>query len=111
MPRLLFDEPLSEQLCESLADLFPEALHVRVLGKGGAGDTTVWDLALEYGCMVVSKDGDFHRLAVLRGAPPKFIWVRLGNCRTADVARLLRDRYEDIVRFSEQDEAAVLELG
>ena len=76
MPRLLFDEPLSEQLCQSLA-----------------------------------KDGDFHRLAVLRGAPPKFIWVRLGNCRTADVARLLRNRYEEIVRFSEQDEATVLELG
>ena len=111
MPRLLFDEPLSEQLCKSLADLFPGVLHVRVLGHGGGVDPTVWELAREHRCMIVSKDGDFHRLAVLRGAPPKFIWVRLGNCRTADVARLLRNRYEDIVRFSEQDEAAVLELG
>ena len=65
----------------------------------------------ENGCIVVSKDGDFHRLAVLRGAPPKFVWVRLGNCRTVDVANLLRSRYEDIVRFNAQDEATVLELG
>ena len=71
----------------------------------------VWELARENGCIVVSKDGDFHRLAVLRGAPPKFVWVRLGNCRTVDVANLLRSRYEDIVRFDAQDEATVLELG
>lgn len=61
--------------------------------------------------MIVSKDGDFHRLALLRGAPPKFIWIRLGNCRTADVAQLLRLRYQDVVHFAEQEEATVLELG
>jgi predicted nuclease of predicted toxin-antitoxin system len=50
--------------------------------------------------LVVSKDEDFHRLALLRGAPPKFVWIRLGNCTT-----------DDIVRFNEQKEATVLELG
>jgi predicted nuclease of predicted toxin-antitoxin system len=111
MVRLLLDEPLSEQLCDVLADVFPGALHVRLLGHGGAADGMVWELAREHGCVVVSKDGDFHRLAVLRGAPPKFLWIRLGNCRTADVANLLRARYQDIVRFDAQDEATVLELG
>lgn len=75
MAQLLFDEPLSEQLCDSLEDLFPGSLHVRLLGQGGAADPTVWELAREHGCMIVSKDGDFHRLVVLRGAPPKFIWM------------------------------------
>ncbi len=111
MARLLFDEPLSEQLCDSLEDLFPGSLHVRLLGQGGAVDPTIWELAREHGCMIVSKDGDFHRLVVLRGAPPKFIWIRLGNCRTADVAHLLRQHYEDIVSFDQQNEATVLELG
>jgi predicted nuclease of predicted toxin-antitoxin system len=41
MIRLLFDEPLSERLCELLADIFPESLHVRVLGQRGAADATV----------------------------------------------------------------------
>jgi predicted nuclease of predicted toxin-antitoxin system len=50
-------------------------------------------------------------LALLLGAPPKFIWIRLGNCRTADVADLIRRRYDDIVEFDAQDEATVLELG
>ena len=111
MARLLFDEPLSEELCNALADIFLGSLHIRLLGQGGAPDPTVWDLARQHGCLVVSKDVDFHRLAVLRGAPPKFIWIRLGNCSTDDIARLLRRSYGDIMRFNEQDEATVLELG
>src|SRR5436309_10586902 len=71
MPRLFFDEPLSEALCEALADIFPNSLHIRLLGQGGAADAIVWDLARQHECLVVSKDEDFHRLAVLRGAPPK----------------------------------------
>lgn len=112
MPRLLFDEPLSEKLCDSLADLFPDSLHVRLLERGGgAADMTVWELARQHGCLVVSKDEDFHRLAVLRGGPSKFVLVRLGNCTTDAIAQLLRRHHDDIIRFSEQDEATVLELG
>jgi len=44
-------------------------------------------------------------------APPKFIWVRLGNCTTLDVAQLLRLRRDDIIGFAAQHEATVLELG
>ncbi|OFV92862.1 MAG: hypothetical protein A3G76_01170 [Acidobacteria bacterium RIFCSPLOWO2_12_FULL_65_11] len=110
MARLFFDEPLSEELCESVADIFPGSLHVRLLGHGGASDTAVWELARTHGCLLVSKDEDFHRLSVLRGAPPKFMWIRLGNCSTRDVDQLLRLRRDDIVTFDEQDEATVLEL-
>ena len=101
MTRLLFDEPLSEALCEAVADILPGSLHVRLLGLGGAADKIVWDLARQHECFVVSKDEDFHRLALLRGAPPKFIWIRLGNCTTGDIAQLLRRRHDDIIRFHE----------
>ena len=111
MPRLLFDEPLSERLCELLADLFPDSLHVRRLGLSGADDTAIWNLARERDCMIVSKDGDFHRLAMLRGAPPKFIWIKIGNCRTADIVELLRLRQSEIFRFQRQNETTVIELG
>ena len=111
MARLFFDEPLSEELCEALADIFPGSLHIRLLGQGGAADTVVWDLARQHGCLVVSKDEDFHRLAVLHGAPPKFVWIQLGNCTTDGIAQLLRRHHGDIIRFSEQNEATVLELG
>ncbi len=61
--------------------------------------------------MLVTKDEDFHRLSVLQGAPPKVVWIRIGNCTTAQIARLLREHHVDILRFIHQDETTFLELG
>ena len=61
--------------------------------------------------MIVTKDEDFHRISVLLGPPPKVIWIRLGNCATADVGALLRLRADAGRAFIEQSEAAFLELG
>ena len=109
--RLFFDEPLSEDLSHLLRDVFPDSLHVRQIGAGGAKDGKVWQLAKTHGCLLVSKDEDFHRLSVLLGAPPKVIWIRLGNCSTEEIAQLLQQHHADIVRFDEQSEATFLELG
>jgi len=108
---LLFDEQLSEELVSLLADLFPDSLHVRFLGAGGAADLVVWQLARDHGCLLVTKDEDFHRLSVLRGAPPKVVWLRVGNCTTHDVAELLRNRAGDLRTFEAHSEATFLELG
>jgi predicted nuclease of predicted toxin-antitoxin system len=109
--RLLFDEHLSEALVTALGDLFPDSLHIRLIDAGGAADPTVWQLAREHHCVLVTKDEDFHRLSVLRGAPPKVVWLRVGNCSTDDIARLLRNRADDIRRFEAQDQETFLELG
>jgi len=109
--RLLFDEQLSEQVCRQLQDIFPESTHVRSLGAGGASDTVIWELAREHGCVLVTKDDDFPRLSVLRGAPPLVVWLRLGNCTTEDVTRFLREHRTDIEAFCAQDEATILALG
>ncbi|MPZ16981.1 MAG: hypothetical protein GEV06_03555 [Luteitalea sp.] len=109
--RLLFDEQLSEDLCETLSGLYPRSLHVRRLGLGGAPDSRVWQAAREHEALLVTKDEDFHRLVLLQGAPPKVIWIRLGNCSTQQMAELLRRSYDGIRRFSDQEEATILELG
>ena len=109
--RLLFDEQLSEELCRLLQDVFPGSLHVRQIGAGGFSDVAVWHLSRERECLLVTKDEDFHRLSVLRGAPPKVVWLRLGNCGTDDVAAMLRKHAVDVNRFAEQSEATFLELG
>ena len=108
---LLFDEQLSEALSFLLRDVFPDSLHVRQIGAGGSPDSTVWELAKNRGCLLVTKDEDFHRLSILRGAPPKVVWLRLGNCTTEDVARLLRTHVADLQVFAGQTEATFLELG
>jgi len=109
--RLLFDEQLSEELVTALGDLFPDSLHIRLLRRGGAPDLVIWQLAQEHGCALVTKDEDFHRLSVLRGAPPKVVWLRTGNRPTGDIVQLLRERAHELRTFNAQGEATFLELG
>jgi predicted nuclease of predicted toxin-antitoxin system len=109
--RLLFDENLSGRLPRILADLFPDSADVLSLGLGGATDRVIWDRARDENFVLVTKDEDFQRLSVLLGAPPKVIWVRLGNCAPADVARLLRFRVEQIRAFVEHPDSTFLSLG
>jgi predicted nuclease of predicted toxin-antitoxin system len=107
----LFDENLAASLAREFVGLYPGTAHVTPLGLGGGGDRAVWDRAAQDGYVLVTKDEDFHRLSLLLGPPPKVVWIRLGNCSTADVARLLRFRAAEIVEFTEQTEIAFLELG
>jgi len=50
-------------------------------------------------------------MSVLFGPPPKVIWVRLGNCSTDDVIRLLRDSGDAIEAFLQHEEAGFLALA
>jgi predicted nuclease of predicted toxin-antitoxin system len=109
--KLLFDQNLSHKLVRRLADLFPDSVHVREVGLKEAGDPTVWAYAKDHGLIVVSKDSDFHQRSFLYGYPPKVVWVRLGNCSTADVERVLRTNYEVIKDFYEDETAAFLSLS
>jgi predicted nuclease of predicted toxin-antitoxin system len=109
--KLLFDENLAARLARELVDTYPDSTHVSALGLGGATDRAIWNRAAEDDFVLVTKDDDFHRLSVLLGPPPKVIWIRLWNCATADVARLLRFRAEDVQAFVEQADAAFLALG
>jgi predicted nuclease of predicted toxin-antitoxin system len=108
---LLFDENLAARLVAELADLYPDSAHVGDHGLVGGSDHAIWQYARDKNLAIVTKDEDFQRLSVLFGAPPKVIWVRLGNCSTADVIRLLRLRRDGINRFLADEEAAFLALA
>jgi predicted nuclease of predicted toxin-antitoxin system len=110
-PRLLFDENLAPGLVRRLADAFPGAVHVRELGLERASDETIWERASADGFVIVTKDDDFRQRSFLYGPPPQVIWLRLGNCSTADVERVLRARRADVVRFCADRTAALLLLS
>ena len=86
-------------------------MHVRDVGMAKADDVTVWDYALENELAIVSKDADFHQRSFLFGPPPKVIWIRLGNCTTGDIERLLRAQAAEILAFGDDPAAAFLALG
>ncbi|HEX8292888.1 MAG TPA: DUF5615 family PIN-like protein [Pyrinomonadaceae bacterium] len=109
--KLLFDENLSHKLVQRLADLFPGSAHVRDLGLKAADDPVVWEYAKDNGLMIVSKDSDMHQRSFVFGHPPKIIWIRLGNCSTSDVERLLRGSFSAVESFYEDDYASFLSLS
>ena len=109
--KLLFDENLSPKLVVRLADLFPDSVHVRMVGLQAASDPTVWEYARNNDLMIVSKDGDMHQRSFLFGSPPKVVWVRLGNCSTTDVENLMRRHVDALEIFYRDEFASFLSLS
>jgi len=109
--KLLFDHNLSYKLVGRLADLFPDSEHVRNVNLHEADDHTVWEYASVNSFAIVSKDEDFHQLSFLYGPPPKVVWIRLGNCTTADIEQAVRRHHADLLNFDANKEGAFLVVG
>lgn len=109
--KLLFDENLPPRLAEVLADLYPASTHVHEHGLSSADDEVIWQYARDKGFAIVSKDSDFQERSVLRGHPPKVVWLRAANCTTAEIEHLLRTACSLVTRFIEEDEESCLVLG
>ncbi len=58
--------------------------------------------------MIVSKDSDFYERSIKLGAPPKVIWLRLGNCTTAAVEMLLRNSERTLTRLAVSEESCLM---
>jgi predicted nuclease of predicted toxin-antitoxin system len=108
--RLLIDQNLSPYLAERLGDLFPNSAHVETVGLGRSADEVGWAYAKDQGFVILTKDEDFNEMAVIRGFPPKVIWVQLGNCTTAQVESAIRESYSRIEIFISSDEAGTFVL-
>jgi predicted nuclease of predicted toxin-antitoxin system len=108
--KLLFDQNLSPKLVSRLADLTPSSMHVQSAGLDCSDDTQVWDYARKNGFAIVTKDEDFNQMSVLKGQPPKVIWLLLGNCTTTQVEALLRARWADVEAFGKDASVGTLLL-
>ncbi|MBX3363237.1 MAG: DUF5615 family PIN-like protein [Phycisphaeraceae bacterium] len=107
---LLFDQNLSRRLPSMLGDIYPASRHVSEFGLDAADDTAIWIFARREALAILSKDDDFRQRSLLYGQPPKAIGVRLGNCSTAEIARLLRSECEAVRRFLRDDTVSFLAL-
>ncbi len=93
-----------------LADLYPDSLHVREIGLRDSTDTSIWNYAKLNGFVIVSKDADFQHRSLLFGHPPKFIWLRVGNCPVKIIENVLRNQSIVIHTFEQDDTQAHLML-
>ncbi|MBE9176426.1 DUF5615 family PIN-like protein [Synechocystis salina LEGE 06155] len=108
--KLLLDENLSDRIIQQIIDLFPDSEHVKTLGLINTDDLIVWEYAKVNGFVIVSKDSDFHQRSLLYGHPPKFIYLRVGNCPTSKITQILRDNLDSIIQFANSQTESVLIL-
>jgi predicted nuclease of predicted toxin-antitoxin system len=106
--KLLLDENHSARLLPRLADHFLGSTHVTHQGLQGASDASVWRTARDGGFVLISKDDDFRSLALVRGAPPKVVILRIGNASTDQIAERLLDAQLQIEAFAVDSAATVL---
>lgn len=108
--RLLLDENLSPRLASALSEWFPGSKHVRDVQLKGQSDHQIWEFAAENGYTIVTKDDDFRALSLLRGAPPKVIWLVVGNTSTAEILRILTAHTTAIEAFINEPITSLLTL-
>ena len=106
--KLLYDHNLSPRLVERLADIFPDATHVALIGLASASDDQVWLYAVQQNACIVTKDSDFNDMSVLRRHPPKVLWLKIGNCTTAQLEQLIRANSVLIRDFFTDDSVSLL---
>ncbi len=109
--RLLFDQNLSPRLVDRLSDLYPDSSHVSLLGLDQASDVIGWEYARQHQFVLVTRDVDFSELSVIRGFPPKVIWIRRGNCKTSDIESILRLQAEDVQGLEGDPAVGMIELS
>ena len=56
----------------------------------------------------LTESGSWCPCRLSEGAP---LWIRLGNCSTEEIARLLRQHHADLLAFGEETEGTFLALG
>jgi predicted nuclease of predicted toxin-antitoxin system len=107
---LLLDENLSPRLASALTTQFPGSAHVRDVGLKGESDHQIWAFAAKNDFTITTKDDDFRSLSLLHGAPPKVIWLVVGNTSTAEILRVLLDHVNAIEAFIAEPTTALLAL-
>ena len=108
--KLLLDENISAKLVKYLLQDFPESSHIDYLEMQGVTDTDIWDYASKEGYIIVSKDNDFRQKSFVLGAPPKVVWLSVGNGGTQLIKKLLLTNFTEIKRFVDDPEEGLLVL-
>ncbi len=108
--RFLLDENLSPRLASALSAPFPGSKHVCDVQLKGKSDQQIWDFASKNGYTIVTKDDDFRALSLLRGAPPKVIWLVVGNTSTAEILGILLAHSSAIDTFINEPLTSLLTL-
>jgi len=107
--RFLLDNNLSYKLKKCFVSAGHECEHVSNLAMQKANDMDIWSFARSNNYIIVTQDNDFTDILNFNGYPPKVLLLKIGNCRTNEIADLLNRNMSAIQDVFEED-VGIIEL-
>ena len=59
-------------------------------------DVEIWQYAKLNDLVIITKDTDFYDRIILKGSPPKVIWIRLGNLKREVLEKRIQNEWKKI---------------
>jgi len=87
--KLLFDQNISSRIVRKLKNEFVNSKHVSNCGLNDTEDPDIWEYAKKNKFTIVTFDSDFYEISLIKGSPPKIIWISSGNSPTNLLAKLI----------------------
>lgn len=97
--KFLLDQNISFRIAKRIQDIYPGSKQVRELGLENSKDSAIWSFAKENDYCIVTFDGDFYDMGLIKGSSPKVIWLRPGNTSTHNIEKVLRKNFDLIRTF------------
>jgi len=108
--KLLFDQNISYRIIKCLSVVFSESKQVRAIGLDNQDDVEIWQYAKNNDYTIVTFDADFYDISLIKGFPPKILWLRTGNLTTMQIAEKLNSYFLDIFNFLKTTEQSCMEI-
>jgi predicted nuclease of predicted toxin-antitoxin system len=111
--KLLFDQNISFRIIKKIINQFPESKHISAIGLSDCEDPDIWTYAKSNNYAIVTFDSDFFEISLIKGHPPKIVWLRTGNLTTIEISFLLnrnQNVINDFLNKKEFENLSCLEL-
>ena len=108
--KLLFDQNISHRILKVLSHEFDGSTTVKGENLIDCSDKAIWEFAKKSNYIIVTQDSDFNDLNLLHGFPPKIIWIRTGNLKTEELAKILKNHFTEITDFERNENFGCFEI-
>jgi predicted nuclease of predicted toxin-antitoxin system len=108
--KLLFDQNISYRILKRLPEAYSGSSHVKKAGLINSSDLEIWEYAKTHEFILVTQDSDFNDIYLLKGFPPKILWLQAGNIRTNELADLLSNQQIALREFQENEDLGCLNI-
>ncbi|MDB6117021.1 MAG: hypothetical protein JWO08_802 [Verrucomicrobiaceae bacterium] len=103
--KFIVDAQLPRRLAYEIAAMGEDAIHTLDLpARNLSTDSVITRLAVQEQRVVITKDSDFVDSFLLKGEPPKLLFITTGNITNNDLIHLLRANWNELtVMLSQGD--------